>query len=118
MNTWCSLQHACLRPPLQLIDLFVLVVLLVLHFPQDLQQAVHLSLGLPRVLFVAGHFLLEVLDALCQLGVGLSLQGCILSLTTGKTLLESSHIHFSVGDDVIIRAATDNYFLILFMNNC
>lgn len=79
-----SRQHACFHPPLQLIDLFVLVILLILHFPKDLQQAVHLSLGFPRILFVAGHFLLEVLNALGQLSVGLSLQGCILSLTEDR----------------------------------
>lgn len=73
-------RHACIHPPLQFTDLFVLVILLILHFPKDLQQAVHLSLGLPRVLFVAGHFLLEVFNALSQLCVGLCLQGCILSL--------------------------------------
>ena len=50
--------------PLQVIYLFVLVVLLILHFPKDVQQAVHLSLGLPRILFVASHFLFEVLNAL------------------------------------------------------
>lgn len=79
-----SCQHAWIHPPFQLIDLFVLVILLILHFPKDLEQAVHLSLGLPGVLFVAGHFLLEVLNALGQLGVGLSLQGCILSLTKDR----------------------------------
>lgn len=80
-------QHTCFHPPLQLIDLFVLVILLVFHFPKDLQQAVHLSLGLPRILFVAGHFLLKSLNTLGQLGVGLSLEGCILSLTEIKMLV-------------------------------
>ena len=74
-------SNPCFHPPLQLIDLFIFVILLILHFPEDIQQAVHLSLCLPRILFVASHFLLQVLNALSHLGVSLSLQGCILSLT-------------------------------------
>lgn len=76
-----QLRISSFHLPLQLIYLFVLVVLLILHFPKDVQQAVHLSLGLPRILFVASHFLFEVLNALGQLSVGLSLQRCVLSLT-------------------------------------
>lgn len=66
--------------PLQLVDLLVLVVLLVLHLSQDVQQAVNLSLGFPRILPVPSHFLLQVLNALGQLRVGLGLQGGVLSL--------------------------------------
>jgi len=77
-------------PPLQLIDLFVLVILLILHFPKDLQQAVHLNLGLPRILLVAGHFLFEVLNVLGQLSVGLSFQGCVLSLVKERCKLNAA----------------------------
>ena len=69
------------NPPLQLTDLFVLVILFVLHFSKYFKETVHLSLRLPRILFVTGHFLLQVFNALSQLSVGLSFQSCILSLT-------------------------------------
>lgn len=85
-----------IHPPLQLIDLFILVILLIFHLPKDLQQPVNLSLGLPRVLFVAGHFLLEALNALRHLGVGLSLQGRILGLTTDGKIHISDYLHFHV----------------------
>lgn len=82
-------RSPCSNPPLQLADLFVLVILLILHFPKYFQQAVHLSLGLPRILLVTGYFLLQTPDAFSQLCVGLSFQRCILSLTSDKILIRN-----------------------------
>lgn len=44
-------------------NLFLLVILLILHLPQDLQESLHLRLGLPSILFVLGYFLLQAGDA-------------------------------------------------------
>lgn len=68
------------RSPLQLVDLFLLVVLLVLHLPEDLQEPLHLGLSLVGVLFVTAHFLLQAADALREFGAGCRLGGRALSL--------------------------------------
>lgn len=66
--------------PLQFVDLFLLVILLILHLPQDLQESFHLGLGLSSILFVLGHFLLQAGDAFGKFSIGLGICGCTLSL--------------------------------------
>lgn len=44
--------------PLQFVDLFLLVVLFILHLPQDVEKSFYLGLGPHSILFVLGHFLL------------------------------------------------------------
>lgn len=66
--------------PLQFMDLFLLVILFILHLPQDLQKSFHLRLGLCGILFVLGHFLLQAGDAFDEFSVGLGLRCCTLSL--------------------------------------
>ena len=66
--------------PLQFVDLFLLVILFILHLPQDLQQPLHLALGLPSILFVPGHFLLQAGDALGEFSATLWLRRWTLRL--------------------------------------
>lgn len=66
--------------PLQFVDLFLLVVLFVLHLSQDLQQPLHFGLGLPGVVFVPGHLPLQAGDAVGELGTGLGVCCCALGL--------------------------------------
>lgn len=61
-------------------DLFLLVVLFILHLPEDLQKSLHLRLGLPGLLSTPGHFLLQGRDAFSEFSVGLRLRCCALSL--------------------------------------
>lgn len=59
--------------PLQLVDLFLFVVLLILRLPEDLQEPLHLGLGLPSILPVLGHFLLQAGYALREFSAGLGI---------------------------------------------
>lgn len=68
------------RSPLQFMDFFLLVILLILHLPQDLQESFHLGLGLYSILFVLGHFLLQAGDVFAEFSVGLGFCCCTLSL--------------------------------------
>lgn len=87
-----SLPQKGLHSPLQVTNLFVFVVFLIFHFTKNLQQSVHLGLRLRRILFISGNFLFKGSNALGQLRVGLSLQGCILSLSDNKKLIRNHPI--------------------------
>ena len=80
--------------PLQFVDLFLLVVLLILHLPQDLQKSFHLGLGLPSILFVLGHFLLQAGDAFGEFSVGQGLRCCTLSLEQKLIIINKLRVSF------------------------
>lgn len=75
----CSLSNSSLLP-LQFMDLFLLVVLLILHLPKDFQKPFDFRMGLPGILSAPCHFLLQGRDTFSKLSVGLGLRCCTLSL--------------------------------------
>lgn len=76
----CSVCFYPHLSPLQIVNLFLLVVLFIFSLPQDLQKSFHLGLGLPSILFVLGHFLLQAGYAFGEFSAGLGICCCTLSL--------------------------------------
>lgn len=85
--------HPCLSP-LQFVDLFLLVVLFIFSLPQDLQKSFHLGLGLPSILFVLGHFLLQAGYAFGEFSAGLGIYRCTLSLEQKWVIINKQSVSF------------------------
>lgn len=75
-------------------NLFLLVILFILHLPEDLEKSFHLRLGLPSLLFVPGHFLLKAGDPLREFSVGLRLCRCTLSLEQDLIIKNKPSVSF------------------------
>lgn len=94
--------------PLQFIDLLLLVIFLILHLPQDLQKSLHLRLGLPSILFVLAHFLLQAGDAFGEFIAGQRLYGCTLSLEQKVIIQNKRRISFQNEVTAIIETVSSN----------
>lgn len=102
--------HASLYPPLsplQFVDLFLLVVLFILHLPQDLQKSFHLRLGLPSILFVLGNFLLQAGDVFREFSAGLGICRCTLSLEKKLIIINKPSV-LKLGDHHLMEAISSH----------
>lgn len=100
--------------PFQLCYLLILVILLVLHLLEDVQEPIHLGLSLAGVLAVARHLPLQLLQALAQLGTGPGLQGCLVSLwekgARNSTWFTWSSDNSKMSSVTIPKCYLDSYF--------
>lgn len=104
----CSVCFYSRLSPLQIVNLFLLVVLFIFSLPQDLQKSFHLGLGLSSILFVLGHFLLQAGYAFGEFNAGLGICCCTLSLEQKLDIINKLSF-LQLGDHHYMEAARSNW---------